>query len=813
MQDLPTRTLLPNAMPHAAINLPQHPTSTNTLRGFLLQMRVIALYEILLQLRSMGYWILLSVLSILTGVITFSQVSTLYTYISDSQAAVAIASNEATFFCCLLPFLFLNVFQRDRQRNVYTLLWTRPLSSFTYALGKSIAAIFLSFLVIWPPLLIGWIVAGISRGSLQPIEPWFILLLINSAAALLVALGSLFCITLVPLPLLGALIPVGISIYLNIVQVKSMVLLTNLTEASLFLSPSINLGPDTGFTVWQRLSYVLGAVLALGLLLLVYQLYQRHGITRLRHYLTTVLLIVLAGTLLISSIDTFQATVANVQDLGTTTVPLSSAQTSQYSLNVQVDPMTGHVQGTASFLLSVPASTTTPFYVAMNPGLQVQQISATSTTRPQSQTLPFTQNHGWTSVNIQQTGLQPAHPITIHIIYAGDITIGRDYYASPIGGFGSGNGVSTGIDYFYLSYLDQGVGMLQGAAGSWYPLPWTVQAVTNDGTRIPIDSLHLRAPSSVSMYNALAAKPTPSADGQWQSINLTPHASLPVALVALLQHPQSTTIDGSTVWYQGLTPDLAEVRSDTSIIQSLNTLNQWLSTTSSHTTIQVVSMPLLTQPFIGQGLLLLPEKPTENASLPLTQSTTNRIAANEIAQAWWLNRTIVPFELDRGDADLQMPYAPSALDPNSNAYAMLSAYSGMVIADKMMGNQFQSREADICQQSYQMDQSASTQSLQDESKIEQALTSIGLPYCTYSELALYHLQQKIGLTKVTSLLQTYATQHAQQAIGTREFLAQASTVAGYNLIPTAAPYICAGRVAVSQGTKDPLACLTNAGQA
>ena len=771
----------------------------------------IAEYELRLQLRSVAFWLMLTAFIVLAGVFARGQV-TGYTYVSAGTAAGNIGSYISSFVCFLLPFLFLMTFQRDQMRKVTPLLWTRPISSLEYALGKGIGAVLVSFLVSWPAHLVGWIVASSLRGGLQPLDIWLMVLLIESAVYALVALATLFFIELMPISLLGMLISIGLTLYLNIVPQKSTVILLNLTAAGLYLSDSIGLGPDTPTVLWQRLTYLALGLLFLALLLLVYQARHRLGIARLRHWLSTAILLLLAIVLVMLSIGQYQNAVATARDPGPTGNPVN-AETSQYHLQVTASPESGQVQGIATFLVTAKEKIGSTFTIGLNPGLHVQHITQTNNGQGSSRELAFTEKNGWTNIRTQDAGIQPGNTIQLTITYAGTMTLGRDYYASPIPGYGLDNGSTQQVDYFYLSYLGQGTGALLGTAGSWFPLPWTQQALGSYGTRLPIDEIDLRVPATTNVFCALA-KPVRSADGQWQEIKLTPHASLPVAFVAMLHNAQTINLHNASFQFQGTYPDQTQLTTAALAIQETQALYQWFTPGEAGSALTVIRMPIIQIPFLGPGLLLLPENPATPPALPQTERAMARFNAGELAQAWWLNATPNPLYIYNSEPDLQITYAGTILLPYSHLVNMLSAYSAAVITDRVIGQGALAQEMNLCKQSYQ----ASTQApsynnngplqMSSDQLITMTLQKIGIDGCEYSDLILYQMQQQIGPEKMADFLRNYATQHTHSLMSLHDFLKQASVLMGHDMVSEAASYICSGRQAGLADKSNPLGCIT-----
>lgn len=805
------QTWLPDSVPNASVgSAGEAGTKWSAAHKTLRSIVAIIVCEIRLQLRSIAFWVLLAVFSIMTGIFAHAQISTPTHYLESGQAAVAIGTYEEGFVLFLLPFLLLSVFDRDKQRKVRSFLWTRPLAPVTYAFSKGLAAAVLSLCVGLLPLLVGWIVAGIARGSIQPIEAWLAILPVLAASNIMIALFALFYIRLTPVPLLGALIATGTVLYVDIFLTKTTLVINNLTAATTFYATSIGFGPDGNLLLWQRLSFLALAVCALGLLMLVYQLSERQGFTRFFHWLYIAAVLILGLGLLLPSLNNFQHTAGQAEDLGPTSAPPIKAAVSQYQLKVSADPDSGQVQGTASFLFVPQEQIGNAFFVALNPGLQVQTVTLSTTGKSAAQeTATFTENTGWVHI---LTGDIPAvigQALRVKIAYAGTMTLGRDYYAAADPGFGSGTGTAT--NYQYFSYLGQGIGALQGAAGSWYPLPWTMQALRTYGTRIPIDDLQIKLPASLSVYSALGS-PTHSADGQAQEITAHPHSSLPEALIAALSAPQQIAEGSSTILYQGMAPDERKLQSYRLASAEAVKLNQWLRPDQAQQSLRTIIVPILATPAIGPGLLFIPEAPVVPTFGVDSEQVIARENATQLAYSWWLNAVLFPFQNGEADPSTQVPNGATYSIPDSHLLEMFSYYSAAVATDDVVGNGFLTQERNVCQGEHDVQGTGKSIIDPNRSKLlRQQMAVLGIEYCQDEAMVLHRLQVAVGFPAVTTLLQTYIKQHAQTSTDLRAFLVQASTLQGKNIVPDAGRYICSGTSANAPGTADPLACINQEG--
>lgn len=792
-------------------------------RDFCRRCWAIARCECILQTRSIVFWVMLAVFTLLTILDARGQVSSTTIYMSDGDAAVATCAYTTSFLFFLLPFLHANTFLRDRLRKVQSLVWSRPLTSWEYALGKGIGAIGINLVLTWLPLFAGWITVSMARGSVQPIGIWLLLALAVSGAVILITGASLLLIAITsPAGLLGALMVAAPITYMDIVSPKSMLWLNNLTGQTLFVSPTIGFGLDTPLLFWQRFSYLLGGLFFLLLAVLFVQLRERLGVARWYHLLCTLLLLLLVGGTAISSIVTFQQIGASYTNVGAVTTKPAQATTSHFTIAVQADPGNGSVQGTSSFLLTPAPSLSNSFIIGLNPGLHVQHVSAQTPTGDNKQSLAFSEiSPGWTSIHVAGTPLASGQPLKLTIVYGGSMLFSRDDYAMAKGGYGIQHAIGTSwtLDFYYLSYLGRGTGELLGAAGSWYPLPYTQQAL-DAGTRITVDQLQLQLPTSYKVWNGLS-QGTWTTRGNWHVLTAQPHTGLPVALVAALSNPQKD--NANNFWYQGGAPDATELLTDQVLIKEAQNLNTWLAPHTMPTTFQTVIVPMLPFPVVGDGLLLLPDALYSSAygegglmgGSPYTREAIARIMGFQLAYNWWLNADEFPFAMPSGGGDTQNPNPSTAPTPVDAILDMLGSYSAVVITDQTIGGHFYAQEMSICSQIFKLDSanSGSTNYQMDPhyQALQHAATNLGTT-CGGLELLPDKLAQTrgVGFSGLTTFLQQYAQAHVQQKVDMRQFLQKASKLVGFDITNQAAPYICPGNPKIptgSNGTSDPLSCL------
>jgi len=772
--------------------------------------------EIRLQLGAPAFWVMLIICCACTGFFSFMQVSTPQQYRDGGTAAVAVCTFLSGFVLLLLPFLFLNVFSRDKQRKTSALLWTRQLAAVTYALGKGGAAALLSLLVGLPPVLVGWVKVSIARGNMQSIAPWLAMLPVLATGDILIALFALLCITLAPVAALGALVCSGCVLYLDIFGAHTLLDWNNLNAAGLYISPSFGFGPDGALLFQQRLLFLALALLFLGLLLLVFQFRERQGMRLTRHWLGTILLVACAMGLVFQTASAFQSSAFSYADSGPTPSQPIQADLSQYRLNVNADPTSGQLQGTATLILTPHKAGGQDIAFMLDPGLHIQQVSANApaqTTPADIHTDQYPSSPGWTKVDLGSTLFAQGQPVQLEIRYGGHISTSRENYSYPSAGLLPKHTSSTPNTEF-MSYLGQGVGFLQGFGGWWYPLPWTQEALQVYGNRLPFEDIQVRLPANVQVFCSLA-NPLRTADGQWQEIHIQPHGSLPMAFLAMLDSSTQVTLNTVQIAYRGDTLDSTRSRTYQALTKQLVTTARWLQPAGT-ATIQWkgVVVPLLTDPVIGPGLILLPEAPLIFDYGQTTDTVITRLAGEQIATAWWLNAIREPIYYINEESQTQQAAGIVDFLAEPTLSGMLSAYSAAVTTDRIVGHNFLSQEYTVCKgiKANQISSSDPAQQKrvgdsQKDLDLHQQMHTLGIEYCQTSALALHTLAQNYGSSPLTNALQTYSSSHAQAMSSAHGFFIEIGQALGHDVRSSVAPYVCPAQGKKTSSSSDPLSCL------
>lgn len=725
------------------------------------------------QYRSLAIWILLA-LNVILLAIEINLALSVRSYWNSSSFAINMASGAIAYDLLAIPFLFINIFTRDQRRGIYALLWVRPLSAIEYVLGKGLAVALVSVLICIVPLLFGWGIASWQLGALQPWQPWLQIggvLLINVIA---IAWLALLLIRLIG-PLLGALLCAAIPIYLFFQSNRSLLNIENVNLINIYFAQSIAFGPDTMLLVAQRLFYAIMAAVFLIALALLFRFREPRSLSSRREMILTSGVGILLVITQVGSLLHFEATGQQYQDISAPAVQPSTAQFSHYSLAVTIDPASGRIGGTARFLLTPPTGgNDSRLIIGLLPALHIQQVAvAGQANEPAfSHNISYTTSAGWTTLNLAQTDYSQGKAIWLQVRYDGTYMVNRDNYSDARYGMFSGMSDQNTL----TSYVGNGISFLGGNGGGiWYPLPWT-QQIGQFGNRLPMDEVQLTFPATTTVVSSLVS---PQHNADQQTITITPHGVLPLALIGAMMTPQQTHIDQMPVYYTGIAPDTQSFRSyEVAIHQTLN-LETWLhadSQASSHWHAMVV--PFLNQPVVGSGLLLLPELPlfsTTHLNLD-DQTILTRFAGGEIARSWWLNAVQGEVSVNKVPPTLQSPQATLQFIPQAQTLDALANYSAAIATDKILGSGYFDREKTVCANTNNTGTSAAA--------------NLGIEQCASQVPALYYLQSRYGAQDVARLLQAFATDNAQQKATWSQFVTTASTILHHDVTPELTPYIC-----------------------
>lgn len=742
--------------------------------------------ELRIQTRSPALWIIVILTILVTVGIALTQGPAPGKLIDGNSATIMVFEGETLFTILLLPFLLSGIFLRDKRWRFTSLLWSRPLATMEYALGKGLGGIIFSLFFTLPPLIVGWIVVGLVQGGIQPIGPWLSMIPVVAAIDVLAAMFALLCINLVPWPLLGALASSGIMLYLGFIKLQTLLEITNLVASTVFYSSSIGFGPDESLLFAQRTVYLALGLFCLFLLLLAFQFKERRGATLRMHRVALLINGTLTSILVIVTLINFGTIASGYQSLGPAPSAPIEASITHYQLAVTLDPDTGTITGNARFILTPAPAHQNTFYFALNSGLNIKDVSFANFSQNASASsgtkVDFSSSIGWTKVDLGGTTFAQGQPVQLIIDYNGRLMLNRDAYAQPMQAFGAGNPSEPGT---FLNYVGQGAAFLEGSgSGDWYPLPWTRQAISAYGNRQAIEEVSLRLPSTFKVFCSLGA-PKLVDNGQWQVIDVFPQGVLPMAFLAALNSPAQIQISNIKIYFRGVSPTGQIRLFDQEMVQQLQATNKWLesdsaTTVSSQSFVGVV-VPLIQKPVVGPGLLLLPEIPMlDNASY--STIAEYRVPTQAVAEAWWLNaiqfsnREFINLRpsLQNPTGSISFPFMSAQL------FSMVTNYTGAVITNGF-SHGFLDHEMAVREIFHK-----------DPNKADPlSAFTIGIDCCAMTDppLALYHLQQKIGVLKVTELLQRFAYLHIQASGNIQDFLALASKIAGYDVTPQVRPYL------------------------
>ena len=726
---------------------------TMSLRRILWRLGAVVKYELLLQSRSMTFWMASLLLTIIASAVAllmaFSQVSGA----SDTnQNSITFSYLLSILVYFILPLLLMRTFARDHQRKVTSLLWMRPLSSTEYALGKGVAATCMSIMLGGVPFVVGWLCIWVVRGVMPSLQLWLTLLAMLLASSILIAWFTLLFLSLFPRPLLGALLVAFIVLLPNFLLPDTLLGLPRLNLQVVVYTRSLGFGPDALPVLYRILCIASLAIACLGLFSLIFSWREKQGLTLRRHLISPIVLFLVGSILLFPLLLSFGKLAATYQDVGPIQGPPQKATTDQYHLQATVDPQSGTVKGNASFVVRPQQSGDQDFSFALDAGLRIQQIQVNGANTS------FRTNRGWTQVNLTQTPFAQGTPVQIALHYDGTLTLDRREYGNIYSGISSADSPFTGLKY--LSYAGQGMAFLQGYAGFWYPLPWTEQAVIRQ-LRPVVDVMDLRFPVTMTAMSSLGTFKR-SRDGQWQELIAEPRGILPDAVAAAFAHPHQATLGTQTHLYANGANELPQQTVPDYIGQPLSDLEQWLHPQQPITRWTVVIVPFLSLPVVGSGLVFYPENldiPMSSSSDKASEAVNYRENGIPVIQAWWNN--VLPIQVIYNGADKGKPFAMLG----KNAYyengisTLLAQYSAVFLTDQLKRPGFLELEQQACQDP-------------NGAISPQLYASVGSPFCDSSMQVFYRL----GKEKTTRFLQQYVQQHAGQPMTQGTFFSAVSNV-------------------------------------
>lgn len=762
----------------------------------------VAMCELRLQWRAPALWVLGILLALATASVAYVQgphqrLIGIGAH-SSADAAVAVCRADALFAATLLPWLFMGTFARDRRRRFSPLLWTRPLTPVEYALGKGLAGLGLGLLVGLLPLLGGWMVLGLAYGARQPVGPWLASFPIVATTTLLVSAFALVSLALTSRPLLGALGGAGLLFYLAAVRAQTLLALMNLSATTVFYSPAIGFGPDNALLRAQHLTYLVLALLCLLLLPIVFVLREHRAALRAtvgpRLLATLALAIIVAS----SSVVHFRAVAAGYQPLGPAPAAPTTAHAEGYRLAMTLDPLSGRLDGTATLLMDHPPSDAREVYFALNPGLTVARIDYTDPATAATAPVPFTSAAGWIRLQLGGTPYARNLRMRLSITYGGRLALGRDDYALVEPGVFTLSGHLAG-GRPVTSYNGQGVALL-GGDGDWYPRLWAEEVLAAVDARQQFEAISIRLPAALRVWCPLASATT--AEGGWQTLDTHPAGVLPLAFLAALPAPHQLTAAEPTVSYAGAAPDAGTIRRDLLMLQQVVALDNWLGSRRGAAPTRNwsgVVMPLIRQPIVGPGLLLLPEQSADAAP---TEVAEYRMSAQASAEAWWRNAAQMR---SRTPAFGNTP--PSLQAPTGRAWfgqgqppllAMLATYSGAVLTERALGEELLAHEVTIRQRFHAAflqrraggGPASAGSDPATSRQIDEEMRRLGLNGVAGDPaLALFALSQELGSERTTVFLREFATQYTQRPADAGEFIQAANVTVGRNFAPEVIQYL------------------------
>jgi ABC-type transport system involved in multi-copper enzyme maturation permease subunit len=756
---------------------------------------VVALYEIRLHRRSPAFWIIQAffLYTAVTGVLFVGS-------LAATTVPTSMTASRAIFLSFFfLPMLFARTFARDRARRFRPMLWSRPVAPAEYALGKALGASLLGMWLACTLLFTGWVTLALVGATIPPPLLWLSLTPFVLVAPVLAVSLALLCVSVLPLPFLGALLSAALLCGLDIFTPQTLLRLNPGALTDFYYGSTLGFGPDLSLMLGEALVFLSTALLILALLMLALQMRERYGTSLKVHWFGSAGMAAVALALLLTSLLHFQASATQYQAPGPAPAPRTGT-VDHYHLTLTLDPSKGELTGRATFALTLAQQSTNSFSLLLNPGLTVSRVFFA----PAGIALPFHSSPGWTTVDVSKLSLVARQPVILTIVYAGDLELDRDDYApQPFPGLQVSSSSSFSPSEI-RDYSGQGIAFLEGT-GDWYPQPWLNSAAIVQGNHQVFEQLSVRLPASFRVFCALGT-PHLSPDGQWKELDIQPAGPLPSAFLAALATPEQMVMHASAVYYQGLQPSGAAA-ADSAWMQQIPLLDAWLGPTST-TWIGVV-VPFINQVVVGPGLLLLPDAPTNTGGSGITsayytsQMTLARTAAGELASAWWSNAIQVHSPnagtFSNEPASLQTPGGRVMLPTNESPLLdALAAFSAGEIASRVLGQDFAAQQlatlrglATSLEPSSNEPGSAPTSAqIAEQNALETRATNLGLTNVNPgADLALVHLQSELGLPAMTRLFQQFIRDHVRAPATLQDFIAAASLALGHDFGPEIRPYL------------------------
>ncbi|GCE51460.1 hypothetical protein EI42_05905 [Thermosporothrix hazakensis] len=731
---------------------------------------VVALFECLLQWRALSFWLLI----ILASAVSVIPVLVLGTGISLPVLEVNVYTTRASVVLLLLPFVFTSVFQRDVRYKMHPLLQVRPLLSFEYMLGKSLAALVLGLLAVLLTLCGSWIVLSAIR--LELVSPFAALpfLLVNGAMCLCFTLLFVAVIALIDVPFLGAIFCSGAMIVLNLSSPATPLHMLNLHKNTLFYSSSIGFGPDLSLVLNQGGFFLALALGLFGVVLLLSQMKTRYGMRRWYHLGVALLLCVLGGGLMLPITSAFGQTTKQYLDLGVPPAQPMNAIVSHYQLDVTAHIHSGQLEGKATFQLQ--SGSEKELLLALNPGLQIQRVTAGQ------QPISFHTQQGWTRLT-----LPSGKALTLTLVYAGKLTLGRENYVGPAGGMIDVLGRPNAV----YRFLGQGMGVLDGnGAGGWYPLPYVQSLVEAYGSRLPFDRVSVRLPEAEHVWQAAGIFKQ-----ETRQIEVTKPGYLPSVFVVAFDTQQQMRLDQTPLVYHGIQPDHKALSTYRLMSRLFNELRNWLEPQNKQPSTAIV-LPFLREPVISTHLLLLPEH-SLYSSFPIDledETVISSFVGEKVAAAWWSDALLQEMVLAKQNATTGQPHGFSFfLEWPTNLKGMLSAYSAINMTGRILGTTYKERVYQLCLERGEYGDKAKMkpEDMAKLSVVSEKIQKLGLSDCPLPTVGLMKLEKKEGEAKITQVLQRFLTAHQQdmRAPTIQQFIKEAGVTLGRDVSADFKPYV------------------------
>ncbi len=651
-------------------------------------------YEMRLQWYNPIFWVLVVLCAAtipLVGFVALVVSPSTYVYVGTTPSLIRLDALNFTgvsaVYTALAPLAVLFVLQRDRQRRVFDLLWTRPLTSPIYIIAKALALTILLGSLAAGGEVLYWGLASLRASTRLPtflfVAEWAVFML---PVILLAIAFTLVLSLLLPHPVIGLAVWWASVWYLSFYQLQDMLQWQNLYLSGVWYSPGVRFGPDTPLLIGNRLIWLAIVLGLLGLAPVLYRL--RYSLSAWNKGSTLWVAGLLVGSLAIGIwgvriLDAGVAQVMNPAPPAVADVQSSNVNISGYEAHVDLSPSTSQVSGRVSFTLlpgsRQPTSSQAVLSFITNTGIVVDRVSV-----------------GHEAAHLQRrTGLASMVvpeklPQTVSVLYHGFLRISRSTY----GTFNqeafrhSPGGTSSGYVSPSFTYLT--------SASDWYPIPQMVNATQTTPPNLHWRSLVITLPAQGTIVDSatLHASHAGRRILTWTRLS---SGFLPGALLVNCQSCQTQQVGHGQLVAARVISAVDAENAYTPFVSAYQAIGRVMGEQVAPT---IVAVPtFLAAPLSGGSLVLVPEEfwatllsrwyaPYLTPGR-LTYTQQRRLALAAMASAWWSGHTVwrgAAPEILAGDP--QEPYGWRTLLSYGGDRSPLATVTGELAARRVLGDDY-----------------------------------------------------------------------------------------------------------------------------